>query len=580
FWEVIFRRARHRPERRDYHGDSDLQWSASNTWSPGTMDSVRSGPVRQLFRPDNFRISARAAAGNNWAKGHYTEVPSWVTLSLMWCAKESEACDCLQGFQCATRSRGGPAPKSLRVVVEPYNATLSVPQLVESSDETLTASTTRPSEHADLRDLNHLVSAAMSGVTTSFRFPGQLNADLAQAGRESGAVPAAALLHARLRSADQPGRCCDAKNMMAACDPPHGRYLTVAAVFRGRMSMNGKPLLLSALPESLSPAARAEARSPPRTGRQQHGIQELFRRILRAVHRHVQAAQGLPALVHWRRHGRMDVHGGREQHERSDLEYQQYQDATAEEEAFEEDEEEQARVHQQSRCQVRYRSYKDQQRRGRQVIQHFNNRRIVATATRRPGAVEADAVAAAAAARRLLGCFLNVRQPKIAVKPHASRCAALPMQLMLLIELVSELLHRHLLLLLNLRTGLLQDGICQRLQQQVLGGARMVQQLFGRHQVPDNLGDAEGARHGRTLHRVAGADRGAALGVRCCCCCFGGGGGEASLKAPTAEEAAAAAAAAVRARCLASASCRLCSSSPLRVSAVAAPAGSWPIADL
>ena len=29
----------------------------------------------------------------------------------------------------------------------------------------------------------------------------------------------------------------DTKNMMAACDPRHGRYLTVAAVFRGRMSM-------------------------------------------------------------------------------------------------------------------------------------------------------------------------------------------------------------------------------------------------------------------------------------------------------------------------------------------------------
>ena len=29
----------------------------------------------------------------------------------------------------------------------------------------------------------------------------------------------------------------DAKNMMAACDPRHGRYLTVAAIFRGKMSM-------------------------------------------------------------------------------------------------------------------------------------------------------------------------------------------------------------------------------------------------------------------------------------------------------------------------------------------------------
>ena len=29
----------------------------------------------------------------------------------------------------------------------------------------------------------------------------------------------------------------DAKNMMTACDPRHGRYLTVAAIFRGPMSM-------------------------------------------------------------------------------------------------------------------------------------------------------------------------------------------------------------------------------------------------------------------------------------------------------------------------------------------------------
>ncbi|KAH9020939.1 Tubulin/FtsZ [Lactarius pseudohatsudake] len=29
----------------------------------------------------------------------------------------------------------------------------------------------------------------------------------------------------------------DARNMMAACDPRHGRFLTVAAVFRGKVSM-------------------------------------------------------------------------------------------------------------------------------------------------------------------------------------------------------------------------------------------------------------------------------------------------------------------------------------------------------
>ncbi|KAL5681647.1 hypothetical protein ACJX0J_008032, partial [Zea mays] len=38
---------------------------------PGTMDSVRSGPFGQIFRPDNFVF--QSGAGNNWAKGHYTE---------------------------------------------------------------------------------------------------------------------------------------------------------------------------------------------------------------------------------------------------------------------------------------------------------------------------------------------------------------------------------------------------------------------------------------------------------------------------------------------------------------------------
>ena len=39
---------------------------------PGTMDSVRSGPFGAIFRPDNF-VFGQSGAGNNWAKGHYTE---------------------------------------------------------------------------------------------------------------------------------------------------------------------------------------------------------------------------------------------------------------------------------------------------------------------------------------------------------------------------------------------------------------------------------------------------------------------------------------------------------------------------
>ena len=62
---------------------------------PGTMDSVRSGPYGQIFRPDNF-VFGQSGAGNNWAKGHYTEGAELVDSVLDVVRRESEACDCLQ----------------------------------------------------------------------------------------------------------------------------------------------------------------------------------------------------------------------------------------------------------------------------------------------------------------------------------------------------------------------------------------------------------------------------------------------------------------------------------------------------
>lgn len=59
------------------------------------MDSVRAGPYGQLFRPDNF-IFGQSGAGNNWAKGHYTEGAELVDQVLDVIRKEAEGCDCLQ----------------------------------------------------------------------------------------------------------------------------------------------------------------------------------------------------------------------------------------------------------------------------------------------------------------------------------------------------------------------------------------------------------------------------------------------------------------------------------------------------
>ncbi|XP_018419856.1 PREDICTED: tubulin beta-2A chain isoform X5 [Nanorana parkeri] len=89
FWEVISDEHGIDPTG-SYHGDSDLQLERINVYyneasgnkyvprailvdlEPGTMDSVRSGPFGQIFRPDNF-VFGQSGAGNNWAKGHYTE---------------------------------------------------------------------------------------------------------------------------------------------------------------------------------------------------------------------------------------------------------------------------------------------------------------------------------------------------------------------------------------------------------------------------------------------------------------------------------------------------------------------------
>jgi len=303
FWEVISDEHGIDPSG-SYQGEADLQLERINVFyneasggryvpravlvdlEPGTMDSVRAGPYGQLFRPDNY-IFGHAGAGNNWAKGHYTEGAELVEAVMDVIRKESEGCDRLQGFQ-FTHSLGGgtgsglgtlliskikeeyaermietfsvfPCPKVSDTVVEPYNATLSVHQLVENADEVMvidnealydicfrTLKLTNPT----YGDLNHLVSAAMSGVTCSLRFPGQLNADLRKLAVNLvpfprlhffmiGFAPLTSRSSQLYRTVSVPEltmQMFDPKNMMCASDPRNGRYLTAVAMFRGRMS--------------------------------------------------------------------------------------------------------------------------------------------------------------------------------------------------------------------------------------------------------------------------------------------------------------------------------------------------------
>ncbi|KAL1922982.1 beta-tubulin [Calcarisporiella thermophila] len=370
---------------------------------PGTMDSIRGGTYGKLFRPDNF-VNGQSGAGNNWAKGHYTEGAELVDSVLDVVRKEAEGCDCLQGFQ-ITHSLGGgtgaglgtlliskireeypdrmmctfsvvPSPKVSDTVVEPYNATLSVHQLVENSDETYCIDNealydicfrTLKLSNPNYGDLNHLVSSVMSGVTTSLRFPGQLNADLRKIAVNLvpfprlhffmvGFAPLTAPNQVQYRNLSVPEltqQMFDAKNMMAASDPRHGRYLTVAAIFRGSMSMQevddqmlsvqqkNSAYFVEWIPNNVK---TAHCKIPPKgldmsatfIGNST-AIQELFKR----VHEQFTAMFRRKAFLHWYTGEGMDEMEFTEaESNMNDLvsEYQQYQDATADEEVVEEEE--------------------------------------------------------------------------------------------------------------------------------------------------------------------------------------------------------------------------------------------------
>ncbi|KAI1400925.1 tubulin beta subunit [Hypoxylon fuscum] len=365
------------------------------------MDAVRAGPFGKLFRPDNF-VFGQSGAGNNWAKGHYTEGAELVDQVLDVVRREAEGCDCLQGFQ-ITHSLGGgtgsgmgtliiskireefpdrmmatfsvvPSPKVSDTVVEPYNATLSINQLVENADETFCIDNealydiclrTLKLSNPSYGDLNHLVSAVMAGVSTSLRFPGQLNSDLRKLAVNM--IPFPRLHFFMVGFAPLTGRgansfraltvpeltqqLLDPKNMMTGADFRNGRYLTCSAIFRGNVSMKevedqmhnvqmrNSQYFVEWIPHNVQTAVCS---IPPRGLKMSStfvgnstAIQEIFKRVgdqFSAMFRR-------KAFLHWYTGEGMDEMEFTEaESNMNDLisEYQQYQDATVDDDVEEE----------------------------------------------------------------------------------------------------------------------------------------------------------------------------------------------------------------------------------------------------
>jgi len=250
---------------------------------PGIIDVIKASPMGPMFKPDNMCFGA-SGAGNNWAKGHYTEGAELIDETVDIVRRETEGCDCPQGFQ-LTQSIGGgtgsglgtllllkirdnypdritatfsvyPSPKVSDVVVEPYNATLSIHQLLENSDETFVIDNEAlfSISHNVLKqpdpkyaDLNWVISMVMSGITASLRFSGKLNGDLRKMGVNLVPFPrlhffllAQAPLFApgegskvRVNIRELTDQMWSSKNFLANVKSDDGKYLAASCGYRG-----------------------------------------------------------------------------------------------------------------------------------------------------------------------------------------------------------------------------------------------------------------------------------------------------------------------------------------------------------
>ncbi|KAI1696965.1 tubulin beta-1 chain [Ditylenchus destructor] len=196
----------------------------------------------------------------------------------------------------------------------------------------------------------------MSGMTTCLRFPGQLNADLRKFAvnmipfpRLHFFIPGFAPISAKgtdpyygTSVAELTKQMFDAKNMMVTCDPRHGRYLTVSAMFRGSMAMRevDKQMMSvrdknsSYIVKSIPNNVKTSVCDIPLQGLKSSGtlignttvIQELFKRYSEAF----SVMFRRKAFLHWYTgEGMEEMEFTEAESGMNDLisEYQQYQDA-------------------------------------------------------------------------------------------------------------------------------------------------------------------------------------------------------------------------------------------------------------
>ncbi|XP_035835959.1 tubulin alpha-5 chain isoform X2 [Helianthus annuus] len=250
---------------------------------PTVIDEVRSGTYRQLFHPEQL-ISGKEDQLINLKTNLCAVGKEIVDVCLDRVRKLADNCTGLQGFMVFNAVGGGtgsglgsllmerlsieygkkpklgfsifPSPQVSTAVVEPYNSVLSTHSLLEHTDvvalldnEAIYDICRRALDidRPTYTNLNRLISQIISSLTTSLRFDGAINIDINEF--QTNLVPyprihfmlssyapvisSARAYHEQNSVGEITTAVFEPSNMMAKCDPRHGKYMACCLMYRG-----------------------------------------------------------------------------------------------------------------------------------------------------------------------------------------------------------------------------------------------------------------------------------------------------------------------------------------------------------
>jgi tubulin alpha len=181
---------------------------------PNVIDDVKNSKYSPMFHPE-FLLAGKEDAANNFARGHYTVGKEIIDRVCDRMRKLADNCANVQGFVVNHSVGGGtgsglgalileriavdyrkksklgfeiyPSPNMSTCVVEPYNALLTTHWLLDHTEISVILDNEAiygicqknlSILHPSYENINRLICKAISSMTASLRFEGELNVDL------------------------------------------------------------------------------------------------------------------------------------------------------------------------------------------------------------------------------------------------------------------------------------------------------------------------------------------------------------------------------------------------------------------